>query len=61
MDVCRGCPVFEETNYIGCRNTPANEVVYTLHNCKNEKLPYTTLINLCEAEVAFLQSLLPAA
>src|SRR5512143_419753 len=54
-DACCGCPVEARTGLAGCRGTPYDDVFKAIRKRKNAH----DLVKSCEAEVEFLQSLLP--
>lgn len=51
---CNGCPVKDKTDLAGCRCTPYDDVFKAV---RRDNAP--DLVKSCEAEVEFLQSLLP--
>lgn len=63
--LCFGCPVFEETQVQGCRDTPYQDMV-GLHNYRFNYMTTEEatsrcleLLDIIEAEIEFLISLLP--
>lgn len=52
---CNGCPVKEKIGQPGCVTTPYEDVLVAVMGYENAP----DLIKSCEAEVKFLQSLLP--
>lgn len=57
-DACEGCPVFEETGEIYCESTPYVTVFH--QTAFVPRRADGSLVTACEAEVAFLRTLLPA-
>lgn len=56
---CRGCPISQKTKQIGCNGTPFRDVD-DLAPVDGVFIASEALVAACEAEVAFLRSLLPA-
>lgn len=65
-NACKGCPVMEKTGRNACTGTPYETVVDAVERQEDPNQEYdefpssAELVSACEAEVAFLRSLLPA-
>lgn len=63
MFYCDGCPVYEKTGRAGCFSTPY--YAWQTHQRQAHQYPFSVhpgcqqCIGLCDAEIAFLESLLP--
>lgn len=59
-EYCHGCPVTLATGIKFCTDTPYPSVSDATPDHKDDFLSSAELVAACEAEVAFLRSLLPA-